>query len=98
MKINQLEQGARRNTLLISGVSETFAERVTDGGNAENPPQNVKESTINTVCAVIKETCRITVNSSDIQTAYRLRIKPNSTQPRPLLVTFNSSSVRDSVV
>ena len=55
MKINQLEQGVRRNTLLIMGVSETFAERVTDGGNAENPPQNFREGTINTVCAVIKE-------------------------------------------
>ena len=97
MKINQLEEGARRNTLLISGVSETFAER-TDGGNADNPPQNVREGTINTVCTVIKEACKINVNSSDIQTAFRLRTKSNSTQPRPLLVTFNSSSVRDSVV
>ena len=59
MKINQLEQGARRNTFLISGVSETFAERVTDGGNADNPPQNVREGTIKTVCTVIKEACKI---------------------------------------
>ena len=63
---NQLEQGVRRNTLLISGVSETFAERVTDGNSANNPPQNVREGTINPVCTVIKEACKINVNSSDI--------------------------------
>ena len=98
IKINQLEQGAQRNTLLISRVSETFAERVTDGGNVDNPPQNVREGTINTVFTVIKEACKIIVNSSVIQTAFRLRAKSNLMQPRPLLVTFNSSSVRDSVV
>jgi hypothetical protein len=99
IKVNQLEQGSRKNTLLIAGIKETFAERVDDGGSTDNPSQNIREDTVKTVCTVIKEACNITIHPSDIQAAYRLNTKRNTVNlPRPLLVTFHTSSLRNSVV
>jgi hypothetical protein len=99
IKMNQLEQGTRRNTLLISGVKESFAERVNDGGTVDDPPENIREDTVKTVCTVIKEACNINVLPSDIQAAYRFNNRRNTTgSPRPLLVTFHTSSLRSSVI
>ena len=95
--VNQLEQGARKNIILISGIKESYAESAIEGGTTDEPPQDQREDTVKTVCSVIKEACNLDLTSTDIQVAYRLKAKRNSIQPRPLLVTFHSSATRDAV-
>ena len=54
IKINQLEQRSRNNTLIISSVTESYAERTDAGGSDEKPPLNVREDTIKTESDMIQ--------------------------------------------
>ncbi len=94
LHVNNLEQESRKNCLVIADVKETFAERVADSG--DQVLANSREDTTNTICSVFRDTVGVTVSPSDIQAAYRMKSKGNG--PRPLLVTFYSPSVRDTVI
>jgi hypothetical protein len=98
VKVNQLEQHARRNNIVISGVVESYAERTdvaVPGEASATPPQPSRDDTIRTVCQVIHEACNITVSPADLSSAHRLQSKRPG--PRPILVSFNNSSLRTSV-
>jgi cell division protein FtsB len=94
--VNVLEQAARKCNVVISGVKETFAEKVTDPADGNGAPATSREDTVRTVCSLLSEACKLNVAPSDIQFATRLKTK--HTGPRPLLVGFHSSSLRTSVV
>ncbi len=93
-RINVLEQVGRKNNIIINGVAETFAERVTDHDDAV--PIESREDTIKSVCTVVAEACGVTITPTDIQSAYRLKTRRPG--PRPILVSFNSYTTRQSVV
>ena len=94
-KVNILEQYTRKNNIVITGVKESYAERAVAAEEDDGSPVIAKEDTIKTVCSVIKEACNITIQPTDIQTAFRLR--NNRGGLRPLLVSFHSSSVKTSI-
>ncbi len=96
LKINQLEQTSRKNCLVISGVGETFAERVTEAGQEDAPPQHSREDTIKAVCSVLRESCKVEVSPQDIQSAFRLRSRRN--EPRSILVSLHSNTLRASIM
>ena len=70
---------------------ETFAEWTDDGAPADDPPLTIREDTVSTVYSIILETCKLTVTSSDVKSAYRLKTKRSG--PRPILVTFQLVNV-----
>lgn len=94
--LNTLEQAGRKCNVVITGVKETYAERVTDPTDGNSAPVTSRDDTIRTVCSLLNEACKLTVSPSDIQFATRLKSKRAG--PRPLLVGFNSTSLRTSVV
>jgi hypothetical protein len=97
VRINLLEQAARKNNILISGVAETYAERAAVATDGEMPfAGDSRDDTVAKVCAVLKEACNVNILSIDIINATRLQSKQAG--PRPLLVTFHSSVMRSSVV
>jgi hypothetical protein len=97
VKVSLLEQSARKNNIVITGVAETYAERTTAAADGEIPVvDDTRDDTVAKVCAVLKETCNVNVSAADILTATRLQSK--HTGPRPLLVSFHSSSVRATVI
>ena len=93
-RMNNLEQGSRKNCLVINGVKETFAERVADNG--DNSLTSTREDTMKAICSVFHETVNVSVTPSGIKSAYRMKSKNDG--PRPLLVTFHTSSLRDTVM
>jgi len=98
-KLNNLEQTGRRNNIIINGVSETYAERAADTVDEVNvgtAPTESRNDTIASVCNVVKEACKIPIEPSDINFAYRLKTKRDG--PRPILVSFHSSAKRQSVM
>jgi hypothetical protein len=96
LKVNLLEQQARKNNIIISGVVETYAERTSEASDESNPPSLAREDTIATACAVFKDSCNVTVTTTDIATAFRLKSRRGG--PRPLLVSFHSSITKAAVV
>ncbi len=99
-KVNMIEQDSRRNSLIITGVPETFAERVTGGEIADGgQPHFSRNDTLQAVCTVVHEACKVQVVPADIQAAYRLKGRQNAAgTARPLLVSFHSTSTRDLVM
>ncbi len=98
-RVNQLEQTARGNNIIITGIAESFAERADENAAVQDgatPQQASREDTINSVCKVIHDACNVDVTPNDLRSAHRLRSKRPG--PRPILVTFNSLSLRTSVV
>jgi hypothetical protein len=95
-KVNSLEQESRKNSLIISGIPESFAERVSDASTDDSVPITSREDTVATVCKMFHETCNITVTASDIQHAFR--IKSRGDGPRRILVTFYSPTLRQSAM
>ena len=98
IKVNALEQNSRKNNVIINGISETYAERAIPAheGDGETPPPPTREDTVASVCAVINEACNLSLSSSDIQTAYRM--KSRRAGPRPVLVSFHTQDVKQRVV
>ena len=97
-KVNLLEQASRKCSLIISGVPETYAEWAVDAPSDDgaDPPVITREDTIKTVIDVHKVACNVTVTATNLQSATRLYSK--RTGPRPLLVTFYSLALLNSVV
>jgi regulator of replication initiation timing len=93
-KLNHIEQNARSNSFVIDGISETYAERVADVGDGE---ATSREDCIASVRSAIKESCNIEVSPTDIVSAYRLKTR-RSNAPRPILVTFHSTSLRQKII
>lgn len=95
-RLEQLEQSQLQYDVIINGIKETYAERA-DGSNTDGtPPANSREDTIATACSLFKETCGVSVTPSDIHAAYRLPTKVPGR--RPMLVTFNTRSLRTAVI
>ena len=66
-----------------------------NGEDAMLQPQTTREDTVKAVCSVIQESCFIVVKATDISCAHRLRSK--GTDPRLILIFFNSISLRSTV-
>jgi hypothetical protein len=97
VRVNLLEQTARKNNIVITGVTETYAERTTAATDGDIPAAgDTRDETVAKVCTVLKEACNLNISAADIVTATRLQSKHAG--PRPLLVTFHSSAVRASVI
>jgi cell division protein FtsL len=98
LKINSLEQLARKTNIVISGVSESYAERASFAADPDALPQpdTSRVDTIALTCAVLKDACKITVTPADILSATRLQSKRDG--PRPLLVSFHSTALRTAVI
>lgn len=96
LRVNLLEQALRKCNIVISGVPETYAERVVDAADDNSGSATItRDDTIKSVCDVLKVTCNVQVSPSDIQSAARLQSKrPGS---RPLLVSFYSAALRSAV-
>ena len=94
-RMNYLEQAQLKNNTIIYGVKETYAKRTDQASSEESPPTN-REDSISTACSLFKESCSVNMTAADIQAAYRLRSKCSG--PRPLLVSFYSTSLRISVI
>ncbi len=95
-KVNLLEQDSLKNNIIINGITETYAERVTDGMDDDDPPPLIREDTVETACSVFHDSCNVTVVSADIKSAFRLKSKRPG--PRPLLVSFHSHATKMAVV
>ena len=68
-KVNYLEQMSMRNNIIINDVTETYAERTTAAADNNDPfdqPPLPREDTIETACAIFRDSCNVTVISSDI--------------------------------
>lgn len=96
-KLNYLEQATRRNNVIITGIPETFAEKVTETEGEDAPPANIREDTVAAVCEVVKESCGLTsISATDIHYAQRLKSKLPG--PRPVLVSFMTLAMRETVI
>ena len=95
-KVNLLEQKPRKCSLIVTDVQEIYAERIADAFTGTDLPESTREDTIKTTIAVFNEACNITVTPADLQSAVRLRSKHGG--PRPLLVTFHSLALRNSIM
>ena len=95
-KVNQLEQVSRCKNLVLNGVSETYAERVSESHEIGGPPPAQREDTLRTTCKVFEETCGVSVKPEDILSAFRLPSK--SAGPRPILVSFQNQSTRTAII
>ncbi len=93
LEINQIEQNLKRNSLLLTGVKETFAERT-----SVFDPNKKSEDVVSGICKVINDACNIVVQPDDILSAYRLQSKVASNVSRPLVISFHSTKLRDSVI
>ena len=74
-------------------MKRTSAAAFEDGKQSDS---STREDTVKTVCKVLKDGCKVDAEPSDIQSAVRLYSKAKG--PRPLLVTFHSTSLPSSVV
>ena len=95
-KVNLLEQEPRKCSLIVTGVQETDAERTADAFTGTDLPESTREDTMKTTIAVFNEASNVTVLPADLQSAVRSRSKYGG--PRPLLVTFHSLALRNSIM
>ena len=97
-KVNQLKQTSRKCSVVITGVKETYAKRTSEAVSEDGEQSDTltREDTVKTVCKVLKDACKVDAEPSYIQPAVRLYSKAKG--PRPLLVTFHSTSLLSFVV
>lgn len=69
---------------------------MTDPTDGNSAPAISRDDTIRTVCSLLNVACKFTVSPKDRQ--FAMRLKSKRAGPRPLLVGFNSRSLRASVV
>jgi hypothetical protein len=96
MKLNRLEQAGRKNDIIVNGIPETYAERVSVAGHADDPSTHTREDTLNTICTVFREACHTDISPSDIKSAFRLQSRRPG--PRPILVSLYSPTTRSALV
>lgn len=89
VQINALEQTARGNNLVISGIPETFAERADPATQGAQPS---RDDTLKSIISVAQETCGITLLPANIHAAFRIASRKPG--PRPILVTLHSAEIR----
>jgi hypothetical protein len=95
--VNLLEKTARKNNIVITGVTETYAERMKAAPDGDIPAAgDTSDDTVAQVCTVLKKACNVNISVTNILTAMRLQSK--NAGPRQLLVTFHSSAVRVSII
>lgn len=92
--LNTLEQAVRKHNVVITGIQETYAERVTDRIDGNSDPATSRDDTIRIVCSLLNKACKLTLCPSDIQFATWQKSKRAS--PCPL--GFYSTSLRSSVI
>lgn len=100
-KNEALEQYARRDNLIIAGISSTFAEAASveyaDSSTTSASAERKKEScevTAEKVVTFCKDRLGLVVEQNDISVAHRL---PSKDGTYPILVKFVRRSVRDAI-
>ena len=95
IKLNQLEQQLKGDSLIINGVKESYAERTNPANSAIDGQVPNKEDTLITAIDVFEKACGVTVSTSALKFAYCIRSKAPG--PRPLLVTFHLTATRANI-
>lgn len=98
-RIEELDSYSRADNLIVRGLPErSSAERATGGLVMDSSITNADthQSVENTFISFCSEKLNITVNSSDISVAHRLKPSSNDSV-RPLIVRFTNRRVRNLV-
>lgn len=96
VRIEQLEAHDRKSNLIITGVAPCSWSETTSQANADNSSAEHTADTEKAVIELLENKLHIPVAPTDISIAHRLKKKPGSTAPAPIIVRFTNYKIRDA--